>query len=461
MSAPNPAPYYRPYRQRSIFGPLVLISIGVLFLLRNMGIISGHALGWWFSRYWPVVLILLGVVRLAEYMWARQRGYPAPRIGAGLVVFLVFFIMFGLGATHTAGWNWRGIHDQMGIDDPDFGDFFGWGTNYEFSENFAQPMKPGAQIRVVGSYGDIKITPSDDGQAHVVVQKTIRSDSQDSANNINQNTHPKFDQQGNIWVMDLTNGGFRNGRYNLVMQLPPDSTVSATTRRGDISVTGVQGPVEASSDHGDVTTEQIKGDANLRLRNGTLRVKDVTGNVEVNGEVDDGNVSGVGGSLEFDAGYNGQVQLAKIGKQVHFKSVRTDLQIPKLDGEATLGDGNLRVRSASGPLRLETRSNDIHLEDVTGEVHVQNRNGVVELTGKPPLGSIDITNVHGGIELTLPASAGFQLNATSNSGNIDSEFPGVSVDNSHNDSTARGTVGKGGPDVRLRADHGTIQIRKE
>src|SRR5690349_377252 len=163
MSAPNPAPYYRPYRQRSIIGPLVLISIGVLFLLRNMGIISRGAIWLWFAHYWPVVLILIGVVKLGEYMWARQRGYPAPRIGGGLIVFLVFFIIFGSALTRTAGWDWRGIHDQMGMNDPDFDDLFGWGSKYEFSENFAQPMKPGAQIRVVGGLGDIKISASDDG----------------------------------------------------------------------------------------------------------------------------------------------------------------------------------------------------------------------------------------------------------------------------------------------------------
>ena len=40
------------YRRRSLFGPLLLVGIGVLFLLRNIGIIP-H-LGWWFSRYWPL-----------------------------------------------------------------------------------------------------------------------------------------------------------------------------------------------------------------------------------------------------------------------------------------------------------------------------------------------------------------------------------------------------------------------
>ena len=167
------------------------------------------------------------------------------------------------------------------------------------------------------------------------------------------------------------------------------------------------------------------------------------------------------GTLDFDAGYNGNVQLAHISQRLHFKSVRTDLQLAKLEGEIDMGHGDLRASSVTGPVKLTTRSNEVHLEDVSGEVEVENRNGVVELRAKAPLGNIDISNVHGGIELDLPQSASFRLDAQSNEGNIDVGDFGVNVDNSRRESIARGAVGKGGPDIRLRADRGTIQIRKE
>ena len=76
----------RHYYPRSLFGPLLLAAIGVLFLLRNMGVISYHTIGWWFSHYWPVLLIVWGVIKLLEYTWARKTGRPAPGIGAGGVV---------------------------------------------------------------------------------------------------------------------------------------------------------------------------------------------------------------------------------------------------------------------------------------------------------------------------------------------------------------------------------------
>jgi DUF4097 and DUF4098 domain-containing protein YvlB len=459
MSTPSPVPpppsYYQP-RPRSIFGPLVLISIGVLFLLRTMRIIPSESLRFWFAHYWPVLLIIWGVVKLAEHVWARQRGEPTPRLGGGSVVFLVFFILFATGFSRTVDWNW----DRVGGDwnwDRDFDPF---NSHYEYTDNFAQPLAGGGQIKILCNQGDITVSASEDNQAHAVIHKVLRTDSQSSADRLNESTHPKFTQQGSLWLLDLTGGDFERARFDMDLQLPRQAALSLTTRRGNLSVTQRDGNVDLATDHGNASVEQVKGYATLRL-NGDVAVKNVTGNVQIEGNVDDGNISDVSGTLDFNAGYNGDVQLARISQRLHLKSVRTDMQLAKLDGEMNLTDGNLSGSSLSGPLRLSTRSNEVHLENVSGDIQVDNRNRVVEIKAKAPLGSIDINNFHGGIELDLPENASFRLDAQSTGGNIDVSDFGVNVDNSGHDGTARGTVGKGGPDIRLRSDHGTIQIRKE
>ncbi len=454
---PNQAPYYRPYRPRSIFGPLVLITIGVIFLMRTMGLIQYQTFHVWYGHYWPLLLIIWGVAKLAEHVWARRRGEPVPRTGGGTVVFLVFFILISTGITKTADWNWHGIRNDWGFD-PDFD--FGFGNRYEFTDNFAQPLPGGSQIKILSAQGDIAVTVSEDNQAHVVDHKSLRSDSQESANHLNDSTHPKFTQMGNVWILDLTSGDYEHGRFNLDVQLPRQLALSLSTRRGNLSVAQRDGNVDLATDHGSVTVEQVKGDALLRVRSGSASVKDVTGNVQVEGEVEDGNVSGVGGTLDFNAGYNGDVQLSRVSQRLHFKSVRTDLQLPKLDGEITMGHGDFRATSVSGPIKLNTRSNEVHLEDVSGAVEVENRNGLVELRTKAPLGNIEITNIHGGIQLDMPPNVNFQLDAESMGGNIESDFS-LNVDNKGRDATARGTVGKGGNSIHLKTERGTIQIRKQ
>ncbi|MCU1255370.1 MAG: hypothetical protein JWM83_1669 [Candidatus Angelobacter sp.] len=458
MSAPTQIPYYRP-RPRSILGPLVLITIGVVFLLRTTGVISFQSFRAWMVHYWPLLLIFWGVAKLLEHLWARQRGEPTPRLGAGGVVFLVFFIMFGMGATRTADWNWHGIGTEIGADPSDWDNMFA--NHYDFTDNFAQPLTGGSEIKILSAQGDINVTPSEDNEVHAVVHKSVRTDSQESANRLNDSTRPKFIQQGNLWLLDLTSGDFEKARFDLDLQLPKQIALSLSTRRGNLSVSQREGKVDLSTDRGNLSAENVKGATLLHIRRGSVNVKTVTGNVQVDGEVEDGSVSDVTGTLEFNAGYNGSVQLSHIGQRLHFKSVRTDLQLAKLDGEISMGHGDIRATAVAGPVKLNTRSNEVHLEEVSGDVEIENRNGLVSIRAKMPIGNIDVNNVRGGIELELPPVVGFKLDAESKNGTIEvNDFP-VSVDNQRRDATVRATIGKGGPDIRLRTDRGTIQIRKQ
>jgi DUF4097 and DUF4098 domain-containing protein YvlB len=455
MSAPTPVPARRPYRPRSIFGPLVLITIGVLALLGNMGIISVHSFRLWFARYWPVLLIVWGVVKLLEFMWARQKGYIAPRLGGGSIVFLVFFIGFGVLATTSLDWDWPPAGQIS--DDFDFGEM--WGSSYDFTDNFAVTMPAPQQIRIIGRRGDIKIKASTDNQAHVVVEKSLRSESQSGAESLNQSTRAKFEQQGNIWVLDLSGGGFDHGHFNLDVELPPGGDLSVSTRNGNISVEERPGDVDLTTDRGDISIEQVKGNAVVNGKRGSVTTKEISGNVTINGGGDI-NISDIGGTVTLTGGYPGELRMSHIAKPVHFSTSRTDLQFARLDGDLTMELDSLHGNGITGPFKLDTRSKSVHVEELTGDVHIDDKNATIQLQAKSPLGAMDITSVHGEIDLSLPANAAFQLDAQSVGGRIESSDFKVNIDNSGRTATATGTFGKGGPMIRLRADHGTIQIRK-
>jgi hypothetical protein len=56
---------------RELRGPLTLILIGVLFLVDHSGAIS-------FTKTWPIIIIFLGVIRLAERAFAAEQSPPPP-----------------------------------------------------------------------------------------------------------------------------------------------------------------------------------------------------------------------------------------------------------------------------------------------------------------------------------------------------------------------------------------------
>ena len=53
-----------PTKTKSLAGPLILITIGTMFLIQNLTHINIFKLFW---RYWPVLLIAIGISKLLEY----------------------------------------------------------------------------------------------------------------------------------------------------------------------------------------------------------------------------------------------------------------------------------------------------------------------------------------------------------------------------------------------------------
>src|SRR5437588_12596799 len=90
------SPAMTPRRPRSVAGPVVLIIMGVFLLLRTMGILH-WSLWHVFARFWPLLLILWGVIKLIEYQQAKQEGLRPRGIGAGGVFLIICLIVFGLG----------------------------------------------------------------------------------------------------------------------------------------------------------------------------------------------------------------------------------------------------------------------------------------------------------------------------------------------------------------------------
>jgi hypothetical protein len=179
MSNPVVTPS-RPKRRRSFSGPFVLIFLGLLFLLGNLHILSWARLGLWFAHYWPLLLILWGIIKLIEYQAAQREGTSPPGIGAGGIFLVIVIVFFGLIATQASRFNWGEIRDNMGIDDEDFKNLFG--ESYNFDDHLERDFPAGASLKVVDNHGAVSVHASDDNKITVIVHKRIGAGNQSDAN---------------------------------------------------------------------------------------------------------------------------------------------------------------------------------------------------------------------------------------------------------------------------------------
>jgi DUF4097 and DUF4098 domain-containing protein YvlB len=246
---------------------------------------------------------------------------------------------------------------------------------------------------------------------------------------------------------------------DLDISLPRKAAVAVSTRYGDVSVIGREGNIDITDQHGDVSSTDINGKVSLNLDHSAARVSQVSSDVSITGRANDVSIEEVKGALHLDGEFMESVKLSKISQPVIFKSSRTDMDFSRLDGDLDLDSGDLQASDVIGPLRLNTRSKDIRLTGISGDVRLQDENGSIELRVNK-LGSTQIDNRKGDVQIYLPDKAGFQVDARARNGEIQTDFDQLKVDDSNDQAVATGTVGGGGPRLIVNNEHGTIEIRK-
>ena len=450
-----PPPRYR----RSFSGPVTLIALGTVFLLGTMGVLDWRNLGHWFAHYWPVLLIISGVIKLIEYQQAQRQGTRASGISAAGVCAIICIIIFGLIATHASRFNWGELKDQIDINDG--GDFPFFGSKYDFDDQLAQAFPAGASLHVNDTRGAVNIISSDDDQIRVVVHKRINAESQGEADKWNAGTKPQLTVSGSVVTLNANNQGAGDHwvAEDLNVSLPRKAAIVASTRYGDVSVTGREGNLDITSQHGEVNTTDINGKVSLNLDHSSARISQVASDVSIGGRANDVSIEDVKGAVHLEGEFMESVKLAKVSQPVIFKSSRTDMDFSRLDGNLDLDSGDLQASDVIGPLRLTTRSKDIRLTGVSGDVRLQDENGSVELRMNK-IGSMQVENRKGDIQIYLPDKAGFQVDARSRNGEVQTDFDQLKIDNSNDQGVATGTIGGGGPHLVVNNEHGTIEIRK-
>ncbi|MFZ0319112.1 MAG: DUF4097 family beta strand repeat-containing protein [Candidatus Sulfotelmatobacter sp.] len=456
-----PVPPLPPRRHRRSFaGPFVLIVLGIVFLLGNLHMLSWGHLATWFAHYWPVLLILWGIIKLIEHQQAQRDGLPPRGIGAGGVFLVIVIVFFGLMATQASRFNWGEIKDNMNIDDSDLDNIFG--QTYNFDDHVEQDIPAAAtSLRVNDDHGAVRVSVANDNKITVIVRKRVGAESQSDADKYNQETKPEITLAGNVIVLDakVHAAGDHAIESDLDISVPRKMEVHITGRKGDVSVTGRDGEVEIAAQHGDVSVEDVNGNVKLNLEKSSAKVEQITGDVHIDGRLNEVSVTDVKGSAQLDGEFQESVKLARISKNVGFKSSRTDMEFSSIAGELDLDSDDLHADKITGPVRLTTRSKQIRLVDVSGDVRLQDDNGGIEVSLRSP-GNVQIDSRNGDVQLSLPDKAGFRVDARTRDGEIQSDFPELKVENGDHEATASGSVGNGASHIVINNQHDGIEIRK-
>lgn len=443
-------------RSPSLFSGIVLILIGVLFLLHYFR--GDIGIGEIFSRWWPLLLILWGVVRLLERRAPRRPGEAAPPVVRGSEILLVLALAALVGVVVGVDWIKRHVpgNDLPGM----------LGVNaYSYDIDVApKPVPPGAHITVRTVHGDITVRAEDTAQIEVTAKKSVRAWDDNEAQRLAAPVTVVIEQAGDSFdVHPQGQAGNERVGVDIEVSVPRKAVLTVRDEHGDIEATGAEGSLSVNSQRGDVEIRD-SSDVSVDINRGDVKVSDTKGNVKISGTGGQVEVLNASGSMTLNGEFFGPIRAEKIAKGVRYVAQRTDLTISQLAGHLETGSGNLEVFDAPGNVILHTSSKDITMENVTGKLQILNRAGNIELRFlQPPKEDITVTNESAGINLTMPSNSSFEIQADSHSGAVECEFSSDSLKQANDDrgnAHLAGQVGLRGPKIILKTTYGSINIHK-
>jgi len=439
-------------RSSGLFSGLVLTSVGVLLLLHTYGHLD---LNDFFGRWWPLMIIFWGAVKLYERTAGRRFGTgDSGRITGGEIV-LVLGMLALLGTVVAVDYVKGKFSDAVEIGQP-------------FTEDVDVPpqtIPANARVLVHSGRGDISVSASENNEIRVTAKRTVYAWSESEADRIGKNVSMEIAKNGDAFEVRPKGYDLGDSRISMDLEVavPRKSSLTVRTDRGDVSVSSISAGVNVTNMRGDVDVRATIGDVNIEMHKGDAKIADTQGDVKVSGKGGEIEVEDASGSLTVDGDFYGPVRADKVLKGVRMVSAKTDLTLSALAGHLEAGSGNLDIVDAPGNLALRTRDSEINVENPGGKVNIENRNASINVRfSSSPKEDVQITNSSSEIALTLPGGANFEITADCRNCDIDSEFPSLTASKTGSgDSHLSGKVGTGkGPKISLKTSYGNISLRR-
>jgi DUF4097 and DUF4098 domain-containing protein YvlB len=141
-------------------------------------------------------------------------------------------------------------------------------------------------------------------------------------------------------------------------------------------------------------------------------------------------------------------------------NITYDVTVPRtFNTNVSNTNGAISMSDVNGQLRVETTNGRIELSRCAGTVDAETTNGAIraELLSITPGRDLNIETTNGRISLVVPATIAANIDAETTNGSITTDLPVTTK--SFDSNSLRGSVGGGGPHLKLRTTNGSIEIR--
>ncbi len=169
-----------------------------------------------------------------------------------------------------------------------------------------------------------------------------------------------------------------------------------------------------------------------------------------------------GARLKVSTG-NGEVTVNKVGGDVQASTGNGAVHIDGTEGtvKASTGNGDVDISNARSAVKVSTGNGRVNVSTSEGPVEVHTGNGSIDVQMSKVTARDDMSfsTGSGSVRVKLPAGYNGELDASTGSGEINSDFE-LHVQGRLNPRRVRATIGTGGPRLRMSSGSGRLEILK-
>jgi Domain of unknown function (DUF5668)/Putative adhesin len=456
------------YRRGSFFWALILIAIGTIFLLQNFN----PAIHPWeiLAKYWPVLIIVWGVSKLIDYVQSRAHPeiVPPPIFSGADVVLLILILILGTLVSRLVLAPWHEWRNEWGIHWSDSGWRNPFLNSYTYTRGLSTNAARHLHFIIDNRRGDVEVQGTEASGINAVVRETIRAANDQDAAKVSRQLALAIVNQNGSYVLHPDFGLLPNGgdtvRLDIAVRVPRGTGTEITTRDGDILLSGLQGKQLLIASGGDIHVSEVEGAVQVEESGGSADIRSVKGTVEVSGHGGDVQVADASSQVTVNGEFTGLVRFRQLLQGLQFTSSRTQLATHNLAGKLEMQMGSLEAANVEGPLQISTSHKDINIVQFRSALTISDRGGNIVLQADaPPTQPIVVNSKNGDIQLTLPSSSKFVMDASSKKGQVDSDFSSASlvVRTQGEEPSIKGSYGNGGPPIHLFTTYGTVHLIRE
>lgn len=263
-------------------------------------------------------------------------------------------------------------------------------------------LQPGGQFILHSDAGSVTVTGWNQAGARVV----ITSNRSNFDNNFSTSIQSSPSEVQITVHRREPFGWFHNLNMHFEIQVPEKTQLRIVTGGGGINTTNMQGEENLNTSGGGIQVTGLAGNLTANTSGGGIRLREVDGNAEVHTS---------GGPIEVD-------------------SLQGSL-------DARTSGGGIHIDGVSGRVDAHTSGGSIHADFARGD----SQGGDLETSG-------------GSIQVALDPSVNLDVDAATSGGSVSSDLPLNNVTGKISSSHLRGSLGSGGPVLRLRTSGGSIHI---